>query len=192
MNGRKRWAGPANHDDSGGNDGARELSACPCGGRRRVRTGLAVVQSVAVLQTVDAGPWARSRRRDGRREDAWGEAARRVGAVLAPCLCDRALRGPPRYRQLLRRRPLRFVPVDRLSREHSDGIGSLGEHLGEGGRDPRVRLAREAVGDSDHRDSVAVRYAVQILLPLTVLAPAQVVSQVTIEGLRVEYLTNPI
>src|SRR6267378_7233552 len=202
MNGEKRWAGPAKHDDSGGDDGARELSACPRGCCRRVRAGLALVQSLAVLQTLDAGAWPRSRRGYGRREDAWGEVAGRVGAVLPPCLRDHALRGPPGDRKPDGRRSLRSDAVDRISGDHPRGFGALGKQPGEGGRDPRGRLAREAAGDSDHRDSVAVassravdvlpRYAVQILLPLTVLAPAQVVSQVTIEGLRVEYLTNPI
>ena len=49
----------------GVSDGARELSIRPCGGRRRGRAGLALVESPAVLQTLDEaardGPrWARS------------------------------------------------------------------------------------------------------------------------------------
>src|SRR5207247_634993 len=52
------------------NDGARELRRCPRGSRRRVRARLAVVQSPAVLQAVDAAARHGSRRRDGGRKDA--------------------------------------------------------------------------------------------------------------------------
>src|SRR6266571_6673280 len=82
------------------NDGARELRRCPRGSRRRVRARLALVQSPAVLQAVDAAARHGSRRSDGGRKDARGEAAHRAGAVPRSRLCDRAPRRAPGHQQL--------------------------------------------------------------------------------------------
>src|SRR2546422_8457893 len=137
-------------------DGTRELPACPRGGGRHLRAGLAVVQSLAVLQALDAAAWPRSGRGDGRRQDAGGKVAGRVRAVLPPSLRDHALRGSSRYYQLAERGPLWSLLVDRISGDSSHWIGAVGQRPVEGGRDPRWRLAREDAGDSNHRERVAL------------------------------------
>src|SRR5712691_6749707 len=137
-------------------DGTRELPACPRGGGRHLRAGLAVVQSLAVLPTLDAAAWPRSGGGDGRRQDAGGKVAGGVRAVLPPGLRDHALRGSPRHYQLAERCPLWSLIVDRISGDSSHWIGAVGQRSMEGGRDPCRRLAREGAGDSDHRERVAL------------------------------------
>jgi len=137
-------------------DGARELPGRPRGGLRGVRPGLALVQSLVVLQALDAAARYGPSCGDGRRQDARREAAHRVGAVPRPRLRDRMLRGPTRRQQLDGRRPLWPLPVDRVPGDPSHGIGPLGERPVEGGRDPCRRLARENAGDTDHRQRVAL------------------------------------
>src|SRR6266705_1874924 len=78
----------------------------------RLRAGLALVQSAAVLQALDATAWHGPRRGNGGSEDAGGEAVSRAGAVHHPRLRDCGLRHSPWHQKLDLCDPLRPCSVD--------------------------------------------------------------------------------
>ena len=76
-----------------------------------------------------------------------------------PRLRGRALSGTARRQQRAGRGARRPLLVGRVSGHPPHGVGPLGQRSVEGGRDPCRRLAREAAGDTDHRERVALTVA---------------------------------